>query len=459
MRQMAAAQAEQAGGVLQRICDCSQKMPALQRSALRSTQEMAPPIVHEVLRSTGRPLDPATRADMEPRFGHDFSRVRVHADAKAAESARAVNALAYTVGRDIVFDAGRFAPDMAEGRALLMHELAHVVQQGGVRTPGDLRIEPCESRYEHEADQIASGSADGRSSAGRCGNAPAPLQRACYRPSGMRPVAGCEGMCGDITDVGTSSEELFRFAVNCDDFLAGEEARLRSFAGRLQPGDSVTIHGFASEDGPADFNEHLSCLRALRARSVLENASVFPARIAGIFKHGATPGARAGRRSVVAHRMAPPPAPTPKPAPTPLPAPRRQRPQATISAAPEDRRPREERTCFGISCTAFEHLRRAIRRELTPSEQSVRRAIQMEIEFLRRTEFRDQYRRMAPEVLLYQPIDSWGPELQKRTALLNQQVEQRARERIFRFLYEQDPTFRLGGERGLRRMINSRYAR
>lgn len=89
-----------------------------------------PPIVREVLRSPGRPLDPATRTFMEQRFGHDFSRVRVHSDARAAESARAVNALAYTVGRDVVFGARQYAPEDSGGRRLLAHELTHVVQQG-----------------------------------------------------------------------------------------------------------------------------------------------------------------------------------------------------------------------------------------------------------------------------------------------------------------------------------------
>ncbi len=81
---------------------------------------------------SGRPLDPATRSYMEPRFGHDFSQVRVHTDARAAESARAVNARAYTLGQDVVFGAGQYAPGTADGNRLLAHELAHVVQQGGV---------------------------------------------------------------------------------------------------------------------------------------------------------------------------------------------------------------------------------------------------------------------------------------------------------------------------------------
>ncbi len=89
-----------------------------------------PIVVHTVLNSGGgQPLDSATRAFMEPRFGHDFSQVRVHTDGKSAESARAVNALAYTVGRDVVFSTGQFSPTSSAGQKLIAHELTHVVQQ------------------------------------------------------------------------------------------------------------------------------------------------------------------------------------------------------------------------------------------------------------------------------------------------------------------------------------------
>jgi Domain of unknown function (DUF4157) len=89
----------------------------------------APPIVHEVLSSPGQPLDTATRAFFEPRFGHDFSHIRIHSDAKGAESARSVNAQAYTVGNHIVAGPGRFASGTRSGHNLLAHELTHVVQQ------------------------------------------------------------------------------------------------------------------------------------------------------------------------------------------------------------------------------------------------------------------------------------------------------------------------------------------
>jgi hypothetical protein len=103
------------------------KLP--RRATDHSHVESAPPIVHEVLRSPGAPLDVGTRAFMEARFGYDFGQVRVHTNAKAAESAQAVSALAYTVGNDVVFGAGQDATATTSGRKLLAHELIHVVQQ------------------------------------------------------------------------------------------------------------------------------------------------------------------------------------------------------------------------------------------------------------------------------------------------------------------------------------------
>ena len=130
-----------ASGVLQRKCACgnqtlaggecgacSKNRLSLQRRAVDNQSEHSevPPIVHEVLRSPGQPLGAETRAFMEPRFSHDFSRVRVHTDAKAAESARSVNALAYTVGRNVVFGEGHYAPGARTGRSILAHELVHI---------------------------------------------------------------------------------------------------------------------------------------------------------------------------------------------------------------------------------------------------------------------------------------------------------------------------------------------
>jgi hypothetical protein len=86
--------------------------------------------VYEVLDQPGRPLDPSTRAFFEPRFGQDLSHVRIHNDRKAAESARAVDALAFTSGHNIVFGPESYRPDRADGRFILAHELAHTMQPG-----------------------------------------------------------------------------------------------------------------------------------------------------------------------------------------------------------------------------------------------------------------------------------------------------------------------------------------
>jgi hypothetical protein len=96
------------------------------------------------------------RAETEARFRHDFSRVRVRTDSRAAEAARGVDAIAFTVGRDIVFDAGRYAPFTAEGRAVLAHELTHVVQQDVAPSVGSLAIDT-DSSAETEAEQVAAG--------------------------------------------------------------------------------------------------------------------------------------------------------------------------------------------------------------------------------------------------------------------------------------------------------------
>jgi hypothetical protein len=131
---------------LQRACACGGGCPKCQTGQLGQEHERlqtkrvgssdlgqtaVPPIVHEVLRSPGQPLGPATRAFMESRFGHNFSSVRVHTDPLAARSAKAVAAHAYTVGSDVVFAFGRYAPASRDGQRLLAHEFAHTLQQDG----------------------------------------------------------------------------------------------------------------------------------------------------------------------------------------------------------------------------------------------------------------------------------------------------------------------------------------
>jgi hypothetical protein len=121
----------------------------------QSSVSEVPPTVHEVLRTSGQPLGAETRAFMEPRFGHDFSRVRVHSGALAEQSAQDVNANAYTVGHHIVFGGAQFAPGTDSGRQLLAHELTHVVQQNGETARGELCLAARHDSHEREADRIA----------------------------------------------------------------------------------------------------------------------------------------------------------------------------------------------------------------------------------------------------------------------------------------------------------------
>lgn len=121
-----------------RVADAVMRMPApkvqLQNENNESTSqthEVAPEIEAKInsIQSSGQPLPESTRAFFEPRFGRDFSQVWLHTDSKAAEPAQAVNAKAFTVGRDIVFGAGQYAPDTLMGKRLIAHELTHVVQK------------------------------------------------------------------------------------------------------------------------------------------------------------------------------------------------------------------------------------------------------------------------------------------------------------------------------------------
>jgi outer membrane protein OmpA-like peptidoglycan-associated protein len=222
-----------------RTCADCEDEERLQRKPDGPAPGAAPAAVHQVLRAPGRPLDAATRAFFEPRFGHDFSAVRVHSDAPAAASARDMNARAYTVGRDIVFDAGRFAPGTHDGRQLLAHELTHVLQQRG--------------------------------------RAGASVQRKCDADLGT-PAPDCtpsqQGVVG----------WQFLFKVGCDDLLPGEAAKIDKF----KPGYQLNIHGFASRDGPAAFNEDLSCHRANLIAGLLRTHRA-DCPVMGVFKHGESP--------------------------------------------------------------------------------------------------------------------------------------------------------------------------
>ena len=163
------------GPVIQRPCaDCEEDEEKLQRQPEEDEEESIQgkreggPTGGEVsakqtaeiesIKTGGEPLRPASRSFFEQRFGHDFSSVRIHSDDRAAQSAKGINAQAYTTGPHIIFGAGHYSPDTQAGQKLLAHELTHVIQQGG-GAPGRIQrstkfIKPSAREVINPAEQI-----------------------------------------------------------------------------------------------------------------------------------------------------------------------------------------------------------------------------------------------------------------------------------------------------------------
>jgi len=245
-----------------------------------STRERDPAALVGALRG-GRALSPKLRADFEPRFGLELSQVRVHTDGQAADAARALGALAFTFGRDVVFGAGQYRPETVAGRRLLAHELTHVVQQGAGRSPaGKVR-----------------------------------LQRACPpAPSGLGaspPAESCERR-----GPGPVAGERFDFCQDSDQLADGQEARLAATIAGARRAVRVEVHGYASVEGPtAEYNYNLSCRRAVAVASRFRAGG-----IGNVFvvMHGPTstyPNVAFNRNVTISIEQ--PAAPPPPPAPTP----------------------------------------------------------------------------------------------------------------------------------------------
>jgi outer membrane protein OmpA-like peptidoglycan-associated protein len=300
--------------------ECKAKATGLQRSSAGpSRSDSATPIVHDVLRSSGQPLDTATRSFMEPRFGADFSGVRVHTDAEAAESARSVEALAYTVGADVVFGTGQYAPSSAAGRRLLAHELAHTVQQGSAPPQHHT------SGHETDADSPESMIARVARVAG-----PPSLQRRCEtftypgRTPGVtrapgKPCVDDQGIRG-VTGVPV----LEHFGESSDSLSAAHASQITTLQSTLGPTDIVEVHGYASCDGGPEFNLGLSCDRAEAVKRALTTTGSVPfTGTVTTFAHGETDefgtGPDENRRVImkVTHVSPPPPPPPPPPSPRP----------------------------------------------------------------------------------------------------------------------------------------------
>ncbi|MGH7516507.1 MAG: eCIS core domain-containing protein [Gemmatimonadales bacterium] len=243
----------------------------------------------DALRGGGHPLPESERSFFESRFGVDFADVRIHTDAQASESARAVNALAYTVDNHIVLGSGRYAPGTAFGRRLLAHELAHVVQQTGSKQLP--RAAPA-----HEA---ATGTRAVEGGGGGTVGLASPLpnsgrsilRAACPKPPthlGDTPVPADQD-CEERAD--TVFGEMFFFCTDSDALTDESETRLLEFVPGLQRLPVVEVHGYASPEGPAGrevpYNLNLSCHRARSVADLLVRNGVMSSRVQ-TFKHGGT---------------------------------------------------------------------------------------------------------------------------------------------------------------------------
>ncbi len=218
------------------------------------------------LKRSGRPLPGSTRAFFEPRFGVDFSRVRLHNDAEAAYTARSVNARAFTIGRNVVFGAGQYSPETLEGKSLLAHELTHTIQQGGA-SPGHTFIPQTSSI---PPDLQLFGDPD-------------------EMPAGLA--------CPPATDLPPVPSTPVQFSYDSSALSTAAVATIRDVVIRWHAAggtDTVRLDGYASTEGSDAHNWTLACDRAMAVRGELMNtaggvAGIPAANIDGnVFAHGET---------------------------------------------------------------------------------------------------------------------------------------------------------------------------
>ena len=254
--------------------------------------------------SGGRQLSPGLRAYFEPRFGRDLADVRVHDHARAAGAARAIGARAYTLGRDVAFAPGAWAPASDDGRRLIAHELAHVVQQGSgraavVRRQGDpdLPLPPDFAPPERRLPPMI-----------EIVETPDRAEPGCPRPptnlGNLTPVPPCAEDGEDIDG------KVFYFCPDSDVFLdAADLENFRSFVQGKLSGTQFRVRGYASVEGPgtavqADaYNRRLTCHRTKRMVRELINAGVQETQIEAV-SLGPTERFGAGRDKRPLNRVA-----------------------------------------------------------------------------------------------------------------------------------------------------------
>jgi outer membrane protein OmpA-like peptidoglycan-associated protein len=252
------------------------------------------------LKGSGQPLPESTRAFFEPRFGQDFSQVRVHTDEKAAQSSRAVNAQAYTVGKNIVFGTGQYESQTTPGKRLLAHELTHTIQQSKNRV-SDIQTTDLEINDQSKT--------------------PEGLQRKAdesFVPAGLPCVT-------DAVPGNKEGINLTRIDVNTSNLTGQHKKQIADFYKQWVAGgskDFVAIEGYASVDGPKDFKQRqnlnwkLSCDRAEATQAELLKLGL-PRTLLITIAHGETDNFSStilaeNRRVVISTVHLPTPPPEPK---------------------------------------------------------------------------------------------------------------------------------------------------
>lgn len=229
----------------------------LNRFGTGSGQAFAPPVVMQTLSGTGEPLDAERRVIMGTRLGHDFSRVRIHTGPLAQASARAVNALAYTVGHHVVLGAGQSARG---DDAVLAHELAHVVQQreATLSTAAPLPIDSDHSADERQAYQVGESFRRGEAATAVAATGTAPRLQRQPRPGGApgEVVFDEPDQCEDRQDV---TEEFSDFVRDADSLIASMRGATDVQRVGLREMSDLVLH----TEGAADIGNMriLSCSR------------------------------------------------------------------------------------------------------------------------------------------------------------------------------------------------------
>ena len=250
----------------------------------------APSPVRQLVSSPGVPLSADARAFFEPRFGFDFSRVRVHADSSAAAAARAMDAAAYTVGQHIAFDSGKYEMHSQRGRQLITHELAHTVQQRGATQVGQLGMGSPTDAGETEADHVSS-SILSHGCVAIHAHSPLGVQRQPNQASPLEldPAANAS----PLVAAAIGSMTMDRFETGKSDIPTMHKAELSRTAKtitsllRQYPGSTIRIVGHTDAIGKDADNQTLGQSRADSVQQALTAMGV-PAEAIRTESHGSS---------------------------------------------------------------------------------------------------------------------------------------------------------------------------